>query len=312
MKAWRGLIVLNYHRIGDPRSSELDRGVFSATAEDFEAQLRAVARHCDVISVKDLDRARLDRKGRYAMITFDDGYRDNFTDAFPVLRDLRLPAVFFLTSGYLDHQLVAWWDEIAWMVRSSTCEVLPVNSWFAERLDLLPPHREESINRLLSVYKGLSWEETEPYLEFLADATGAGRCQPDQVRSLWMTWDMVRAMHQVGLDFGGHTVTHPILSRLTPASQLREIADNKQRIEDELKTTIEAFSYPVGAPDAFDAETFACLDRVGYRYGFSFYGGFTPAEQLQPFDIPRLAVSPELTPTRLNALLTLPQVFADR
>ena len=307
---WRGLVVLNYHRIGDPIGSLCDHGVYSATVESFNEQLTAITRHCDVIGVKDLDRALLDRRGRYALITFDDGYRDNYAAAFPVLKDHRLPAVFFLTTGFLDDRLLAWWDEIAWMVRVSPRAQLPENRWTAAPVAFDSPHRESAVRALLATFKQLPWDETQPFVDWIAEASGSGRCPQETASSVWMTWEMVREMRASGMDFGGHTVTHPILARLNPEQQWREISRSKQRIEAELDESIDAFSYPVGAPDCFDKITRSCLDRAGYRFAFSFHGGFAAAAHDDRLDIPRYPMDPILTPARVEALLTLPQLFA--
>lgn len=308
--AWRGLIVLNFHRIGDPATTEFDAGVFSATQMQFAAQLRALARHCDVIGLKDLDRALLDRRGRYALITFDDGYRDNYELAFPVLREARLPAVFFLTTGFLDDGLIAWWDEIAWMVRRSPLTSLAADRWLDAPLEFAAPDRERAVQKLLQVYKRLPGDRTASFLQELSVATGSGRCPPDTVRTLWMTWDMVREMRAAGMDIGGHTVTHPILARLPEDQQLWEVTASQRRIEAELGEPIEAFSYPVGAPDCFNAGTRRSLERAGCRWGFSFYGGYHSAGRYDPFDLPRYPIDPVVTPNRLAALLTWPQLFA--
>jgi peptidoglycan/xylan/chitin deacetylase (PgdA/CDA1 family) len=308
--AWRGLVVLNYHRIGDPAGTDFDRGVFSGTADEFRTQLRTVSRHCDVVAIKDLDQALHDRRGRYALITFDDGYRDNYALAYPVLRELRLPATFFLTTSFLDEQRVAWWDDVAWMVRHSPRSGLSTSEWMGSEVPFETQDREAAVDRLLRVFKKLPWDKTGEFLQFVAAATGSGRCPRSEAADLWMTWDMVREMRRGGMDIGGHTVSHPILARLSREGQQHEINASKERIESELGEPIEAFSYPVGAPDCFNATTFDCLERAGYRFAFSFHGGFTTVGEAQRFDIPRFPISPGLTTTRLQALLTLPQVFA--
>src|ERR1700712_5414321 len=97
--AWRGLVVLNYHRIGSPGDSPLDRDLWNASIEDFDAQIGFLARNFDVIGPEDVT-AR--PAGRQVLVTFDDGYRDNHTAALPVLRAHGATATFFLTTGFLD------------------------------------------------------------------------------------------------------------------------------------------------------------------------------------------------------------------
>src|SRR4051794_40886986 len=82
---WDGLLVLNYHHIGDGSGSPYDRGTWNATAEGFESQVRALKADCDVVGPGDLDGLVAAGRGRFAMITFDDGYADNYRVAFPIL-----------------------------------------------------------------------------------------------------------------------------------------------------------------------------------------------------------------------------------
>ena len=123
---WSGVLVLNYHRVGDGSGSMFDRGLWSSAVEAFADQLRFCKAHGDVIGPGDLPHVLARRRGRYILITFDDGYRDNYEVAFPIVTSERVPATFFVTTGFMDFPRVPWWDEIAWMVRTSTA-VKPVS-----------------------------------------------------------------------------------------------------------------------------------------------------------------------------------------
>ncbi|REJ94077.1 MAG: polysaccharide deacetylase, partial [Planctomycetota bacterium] len=248
---WRGLLVLNYHRIGDPSATEFDRGVFSATDDGFADQVRFLTQHFDLITPCDLDHVLREKRGRCVMITFDDGYRDNYEAAFPILRAYGAKAVFFITTGFLDDHLVAWWDEIAWMVRSSERDFLPRGKWTDAAIDLEGDARERAIHALLRTFKQLSTDETPEFLDWLSEATGCGRVPRTEATAPWMTWDMVREMQAGGMEIGGHTVTHPVLSRLPADEQHREVRRSKERIEAETGQPSKAFSYPVGQPDSF-------------------------------------------------------------
>src|SRR5687767_12679385 len=83
---WAGVMTLNYHRIGDGSKSDFDRGLWSATEEQFDRQLKFVKKNFDVIGAGDLPEVCKRRKGRNLLITFDDGYLDNFESAFPILK----------------------------------------------------------------------------------------------------------------------------------------------------------------------------------------------------------------------------------
>lgn len=174
---WSGVLALNYHRIGHARGSSFDRGVVSADGEAFSEQIRFCKGELDLIAPEDLPTALASRKGRYGLITFDDGYIDNYEVAFPILQAERVKATFFVTTGFIDSRRVAWWDEIAWMVRTSTRTGARLPGWTGE-LPFDEPDRERAIWRLLREYKSLP-----------ADATGLhGCCWPrHRVRPLpWL------------------------------------------------------------------------------------------------------------------------------
>ncbi len=308
---WQGLVTLNYHRIGDPAQTSLDSGVFSATAEQFEAQLKSLKADCDVIRVADMaDVLRKGSKRRCVLLTFDDGYLDNYELAFPVLQQVGLSAVIFLATGFLDERLVAWWDEIAWMVKRTTQPVLSLPAaWQIESLDVSPDQRDSVCRRLLRLSKMLSPQELSQFLGDLGEALGTGRAPRDADTAPWMTWDMVREMHRGGIDFGGHTVTHPVLSKCTLDQQREEIQQSKARIEAELGTSITTFSYPIGQPWAFTGETMRLIREAGYHWGFSFYPGYATGES-NPLDLQRVAMEPRISPQEIQAIVRTPTLFA--
>jgi peptidoglycan/xylan/chitin deacetylase (PgdA/CDA1 family) len=192
--------------------------------DDFAEQMAFLARHFDVIGPQELAGLSDAPKGRHVLVSFDDGYRDNFELAFPVLRAHGISATFFVTTGFLDGGLAAWWDEVAWMVRHATATRLPKGEWLQAGLSTERPQREATIHALLEAYKALQGSRCADFLDWLAQATGSGRCPPDDARKDWMTWDMLREMRAAGMTIGGHSVHHAVLSRLTPEQQDAEIS----------------------------------------------------------------------------------------
>lgn len=304
---WRGLTVLNYHRIGEPGNSFFDRGLFSATPEQFAAQVRFLTRNFDVIGVRDLSDWE-QRRGRFVMITFDDGYLDNYEAAYPILRAYGAPAVFFLTSGFLDTGRVAWWDDISWMVRTSRRDRLATNRWTVTEVPLPAGDRQSTLDRLLRIYKSLPGRRTSEFLDFLAGALGTGRCPGES--GMWMNWSHVREMFAQGMDFGGHTVTHPVLANLSRNEQEVEVGECRRRIAAELEQPVRVFSYPVGQRESFNATTQTCLREAGYEWGFSYYGGFNRPGEVNPFDLRRVAVETHTTPAIFESTACWPQMFA--
>src|SRR3954447_6223259 len=117
---WRGALVLTYHRMYRPGASpHAEPRLWSATQEELDAQLSLLAREFDVVPARELGEGITSARGRVVVLTFDDGFRDNWELALPVLRSRGVPATFFLATGFIDDPRLAWWDELAWMVHKA-------------------------------------------------------------------------------------------------------------------------------------------------------------------------------------------------
>jgi peptidoglycan/xylan/chitin deacetylase (PgdA/CDA1 family) len=307
LPSWRGVLVLGYHRIGDHRTAVHDPNLYSATAEDFGHQLDLLADTVEVVAPSRVPSLR-GRHGRHVALTFDDGYRDNHELALPALEARGMTAAFFLPTGYLDRPRIAWWDEIAWMVRRGTAETVPAGRW----LEVAVPLGSEApaVVALTDRYKRIPAADCEGYLDFLAEATGAGRAPAGEGASDWMTWDMARDMRARGMEIGGHSIDHPVLARLDERGQEREVAGCLARLRDELGEDVTLFSYPVGIPGAFDDVTKGCLRRAGIQAAFALAGGYVSRRSRDALALPRTAVHHSTTQGRLAAQLAAPALYA--
>lgn len=306
--AWRGVLVLCYHRIGDPSGSPWDRALYSATPEAFDAQVRHLAATCDVVGPREvpaLSRAR----GRHVLITFDDGYRDNHVHALPILRSHGVAAAFFLVPGFIDRPRVPWWDEVAWMVRRSERPGIPAGGPLGAPVHFDEPNREEAIAVLLGAYKALPGEQGEALLDHIAEAGGTGRADPSEARTTWVTWGMARDLCDAGMHVGGHTVDHPVLARLPRAAQAEQVAGCARRLGEELGLSMRWFSYPVGLRDAFDGDTRACLEEQGVELAFSLYGGVAGG-RIDRLDVPRTSIGWGTTHGMFRSTLRAPALLA--
>lgn len=291
---WRGVLVLNYHRIVPAEGLRFDRGVWSAAPEAFAAQLDILARSCEVVPAREAA-APLGRRGRRVALTFDDGYRDNHDIALPLLRERDMPATFFVTSGFVDRTDVAWWDDIAWLVAGDG-----------------PRSAEDecAIRSQLDIAVRLSPAARDRQCEELAARAGRARLVPDATDGDWMTWDMVRALRAAGMDVGAHTVSHPVLATVDAAGQRHEIAASIRRIEEELGERPRLFAYPSGHRESFDTTTRDCVRELGVETAFSFYGRRRGAAAgSDALDVPRVAIGAGLDLVSFSARLTLPRMF---
>lgn len=166
------------------------------------------------------------------------------------------------------------------------------------------------MDRLLRIYYRLEGSRTEQFLDGVAEATGSGRAPAEAALGQWMTWDMIREMSGGGMDFGAHTVTHPILANLTAEEQGVELSESRLRLERQLGRSVTSLSYPVGKRESFNDDTRAALSHHGFDWAFSYYGGHSSGAGIDRFDIPRVAVESDVSLADFRSFCALPHIFA--
>lgn len=283
-----GVYVFNYHRIGDAVKSDFDPNVYSCTSEVFEQHLAFYKDAFEVISADEIselaEKELLDKK-RYALITFDDGYIDNYKIAYKALRKFNLPAAFYIATDYVDNPQIPWWDEIAWLVRHSKQNLITLPISPNETIDISKGTIVTAIRAILRLIKKDTTATMPEKVAQLEAATEVSLPKEVRKQSLFVNWDQIKEMSQNGMHIGSHTVNHNILSHLSEQDQLKELTDSKQRLEEFLGKPVTTIAYPVGGKSAFTTETMSITKEVGYELAFSFIAGFndslTPNNQYQ-------------------------------
>jgi peptidoglycan/xylan/chitin deacetylase (PgdA/CDA1 family) len=253
--------ILCYHRVNDDQDP-----FFPATPiELFEREMEFVARHYKVVSLDRLmDHLDGSHPDTLLSITFDDGYQDNFNHAFPILQRYGLPATIFLTTGSVDSREPLWFEQLSLALKKTAREQLEVEtdpplcfrlSTEAERL--------ECNSRAQDWLRELPNTERLQTLDRILRALGVDDARERHGKML--TWDQIRHMQARGIDFGGHTVTHPFLSRTTEEEACREVAGCKARIEEELQQPVRYFAYPNGHEADVSKSNRDAVRRAGYR-----------------------------------------------
>lgn len=304
---WSGLLVLNYHRIGI-QNAECDPDLYSTSQEEFDRQLAHLKRHFEVIGGDDVASALAER-GRRILITFDDGYRDNYLAAFPVLKRHGLPATFFLATGFLDRPTVPWWDEIHMLLaRSSGGLIHELDGAEYEFRPEVDDHVAVA-RRVIRHFKLIPTTATAEYLDNLASGLGVSRVSPNEANGMWMTWDMAREMKAAGMGFGGHSASHPVMSMCAVERQKWEIEQCRDRIASELGQIPTLFSYPVGGPNRFTSETTDLVRAAGFQFAFTFSRGWVNNHLSNPLRLSRAAVESEIGFGLFSAMTYLPNIF---
>jgi len=196
------------------------------------------------------------------------------------------------------------------MVRGSARAGVPSSSFLHAPLVFDGPTRLGAVRRLARVASALTPGVRGRFLDWLGEVTGAGRGDDSLARDMWMTWDMLREMRAGHMSFGGHTVTHPDLSRLPREAQEAEIRGSRERLEAELGAPVPVFCYPYGHATSFNDDTRAVLRACGVEHAYTFHGGFQRLGAWDDYDLKRFSVEAFKSHDLLVATATIPQLFA--
>jgi peptidoglycan/xylan/chitin deacetylase (PgdA/CDA1 family) len=252
--------ILYYHRVNDDN----DPFFPAISTALFEQEMRFLRKHHKVVSLAEvLECLKGNCKHPVVAITFDDGYEDNYRNAFPVLDRYGIPATIFLTTGSIDAPEPLWFEQLALACKKTSREFLDFEGsseriWLrneAERLDA----NDRIFGHLRSVPDGERRQALAGVLRQL------GVRENGELKNRMLSWDQVRQMQARRIGFGGHTVTHPFLSRMTSQEFRREVTECKRRIEEELQRPADYFAYPNGREEDFGAANKQLMREAGYR-----------------------------------------------
>lgn len=253
--------ILYYHRVGTG-GVPLFSGV---RPEVFEAQMRFLRQRCRLVSLDELFRGLQNPNagGPALAITFDDGYRDLYTHAFPILQKYQVPATIFVVVDSIETGEVPWYDRVFLALK-----VLPANRL---RLDLdrlrqfdlsSPAARLQAAEEIVQYLRKLPDQRRR---EFCVALERKVRLPDEELRGRMLTWEQIRTMHRAGIAFGSHTLTHRVISRLKAAETQREILESKEILERKLGAPVLDFSYPFGQLADCGTAAREWLARGGYR-----------------------------------------------
>jgi len=254
--------ILTYHSIS---AGNYGDSFLSISPANFEKQIRYLTKRYKVVPLEKLIRyMRFQHPvpDDYIAITFDDGYRDNYLNAYPVLKKYKAPATIFLATGFIGTDKLFWWDRVAGIARIMAQKNPSIK--FPE--DIYPRKIKDALLKISSGYisshskassllsvllkeisednKNLILDDLEKQLSPLPEDS--------RDRPYPLTWDEVKEMSGNGIEFGSHTVTHPILTKIENDRAGHEISHSKEEIEKIIGKKVLHFSYPNGEKSDFN------------------------------------------------------------
>ena len=287
------LTVLNYHRVNYTDGDTFKPNI-SATPQAFAEQMNLVSQWFNVVSSDDVVawlKGERSLPSHAALITFDDGYLDNYLHAFPILAEHDFPALIFLTTDHIDKDSPFFWDLIAYCFYHTKIDRLSMSN-IGDFFWDTPSQLDTVVREFTEIVKRLPQNEKQKLINELPESLGVSIAQ-NTFRNLMMSWDQVRELNSRGIEFGGHTMTHPILTQVSASQARSEIVGAKKRIEKELGKPISCFAYPNGQPDDFNISVTQMVAQAKYQAAYTLVNGPASYESVKdaPFEIRRIFIS---------------------
>jgi len=303
LRQLRGKVaILTYHRVvtGVELSSQFIQPGMYVTSETFDRQVEFLREHFDVLSMHELlsmwREKTWNAERRYCVITFDDGWLDNYVHALPVLRRYDVPATIFLPTGIIGTTLWFWPERLGWLSQrfallSSKQKALILasfkrgDSWLNGIARALETGQSDA---LIECCKAAPHQRIDELASRLAGEMEARL--PDQ--RLAMNWGEVEEMSAAKISFGSHSVAHKILTTVSDAELHEEVYGSLEDLRKRNLNVVPVFCYPNGN---YSPTVIRCVESAGYCAATTTEPGWEDGNTSQLFRLKRIGVHNDLT-----------------
>jgi len=276
------IFILMYHRIDYQAPPFFEIAINPLT---FEKQVLFLRKHFNIVDLNDIDKLAFSKSSKKdtVVLTFDDGYQDNYAYAFPVLKKYRVPATIFLATNFVNTHRLLWYDKLAWILYNSgwipDMAKLSKHDFAPEIMEKIEHFfmsscciRSEILRSIAKKLKPVPIKAREKILNMLAKACKIQKW-PNTTERAMLSWEEVREMSVNGVSFGSHTASHPILSSISISEAKREILKSKKMIEDQIQKPVASFAYPYGGKEDFTDEVKKILIDAEFNYACTTISG---------------------------------------
>lgn len=304
----RRAVVLMYHRVltSDEKQESASHPAIIVKRETFAAHMSLVSRRFKVLTL-DHFAERMERRRPFenssCLITFDDGWKDNYTHALPILKKHGLPAVVFLPVNYIGQKRLFWQEALVRALhlavmtarkdpgRASRLREIVTPLFLGDIIDIQDHDPRQRIIACISdKRKGFTPSSVQEALGRLRKELGIEQDDASCVDG-FLTWDEIEIMLREGIQFGGHGAEHYLLSQLTEKEAREDIERCKALMASRLNQEPCSFTYPRGY---WSPEVVELVKKAGYRLAFVAKGGSVRCED-DPYTLRRINICEEGT-----------------
>lgn len=267
-------MILMYHRINN---NGYEIGIHK---KNFEKQMEYIRKKMNPVPLLDItewiSKGKLIPPGAVA-VSFDDGYEDNFLNAYPILRRFDIPSTIFLTTGHIGSRKIFWWDRVSEIIRKTKKGIIDLRDFqrFAESpIDAFGILRLNTWQKRVYAYKVIARFFQTLQIKKIPEATDLLQEileveDSDIEAPSMLNWQQIKEMSNNGIEFGAHTVNHPALTKINIEESRMEICESKRAIEARLNKPVYGFAYPYGLKEHFNEQIKKIVKNSGFYYSCS-------------------------------------------
>ncbi len=262
-------IIVTYHYVRDPDPAW--GGIHPCSIKEFDRQVQWLVERFRIVSVPEVyQAAREGSSGKFCAFTFDDGFRDNYENAAPILKKYKATGTFFVITSIFGGKLPLTHKLHILFSRSSPSELIDLfNSWSQgayvipkdRSIDNRRKHGDRLTNNFKEAMITLPSVTREQFLHFYFEKFGLD--EEVLCRALFMGSDQVRKLDAEGMVIGSHSHGHNSFEVLPVEKARADLQTSKKILEELLGKGVDVFSYPHGR---YAPETANLLDEIGFRY----------------------------------------------
>ncbi len=286
------LPILAYHRVINHQEKFFpnDIELISSSPKMFEKQIKYICRHYQPITFKMFSNNHHDPKSFKKppiIITFDDGFYDNYKIVYPILKKYDAQATFFLVTNTLDTDEPLWFDLLAYLImKTDKSSILIQDKEILLSNDIRT--KRKIIEKILLDVRQI---DNKDRLKIVEELKKQLRYSIDYAKTTnYLSWNNVREMYKNGMEFGSHSVSHPILAQTSTDQIKNELSQSKERIEEMLQDECKTFAYPVGGFEEYNDHTLNILKEIKYSYACTYEPGINKIPIKDKFQLRRIHV----------------------
>lgn len=311
------LIVLAYHRVTDHdlNTYQYYDGLISATTEEFDFQIAYIKKHFTPISMDQvINHVEHDHPlpPKAILVTFDDGFDDNYHNAFPILKKHNVPATIFVSTELISTTQSIWFDQLAALIRNTNqqkIEIQELGQIF--HLNSNKENRSDSQNEIFAVLKSTEGKLMKAILARLFKEFSNELSLLPSEKSRMLTWEQIQEMSKFDIQFGSHTVSHPILSQLSLEDLQFELKESRTILEKMVGKVVKSISYPNGGRNDYNDQVLSETKDSGYTVGFTYVSNNNQLPIVKPFELDRIHVEHYVNRNYFRCLLYWPELFSE-